>query len=175
MRSGQQRPLNELRDFLLAGHELPSGAWVRNSELLPALRAGLRVGSAFRRQGLSAALGRMPVRPNSPARCGQDPATISCARSAAARLLGLARTLTGRHWCLHEALAVCGGLRRLGFPVEVVIGYPLLEQPEIGENGQITPEPSKLHAWAALGHHPVTGGVDSFTTTYMELLRYPGV
>ena len=97
MRSGQRRPLNELRDFVLAGYVLPARAWVRNSELLPALRVCLRVGSAFRREGLSMALDRMPIRPDAPARCGQDPATIFCARSAAARLLGLARTLSGHH------------------------------------------------------------------------------
>jgi hypothetical protein len=169
----QPRALQELRDYSLVGHTLPNGSWVRNAEIIPALRVCLRVGGTFKRKGLSAALSWVPDVYILSTRSGHDPATVFCARSAATRLLGLTRTLTGHHWCLHESLAVCGGLRRLGFPAQVAIGYPLLEQAEIGENGEIRPEPSQLHAWPALGPHPVTGEVDSLTTAYMELVRYP--
>ncbi|MQA86930.1 MAG: hypothetical protein GEV03_20445 [Streptosporangiales bacterium] len=163
---GRRAALLELRELLLAGEPIPTDGWVSSMEILPAVRTYLRVGAAFRRKGLPAALELMPPRPpaSRPARATPGRAGTLCARSAASRVLGLARTLSGRHLCLHESLALCAALRRLGFPTQVVIGYPVIEPADGSE---------ELHAWPALGDIPVTGPTDSSPVSYMELFRYP--
>ncbi|MCA2211685.1 lasso peptide biosynthesis protein [Jidongwangia harbinensis] len=145
---------------------LTPGAWVRTAELGAALVAAVRIGRVFAASGLAAALAEMPpVSSRKPARRDTGRAAIFCARSAGWRLQGLLRTVTGWHRCLHESLALVAGLRTLGFPVEVVIGYPVIERPDNRD---------ELHAWPALGGTPLVGRPDSSRTNYLELARYPG-
>jgi Transglutaminase-like superfamily len=154
-----------LRDFLLSGSPLRPEVWVGTRELVPALIPAVRMGRLFESRGLSAALAAMPpVSSHRPARGAADTQTIFSARSAGWRLQGLLRTVTGSHRCLHESLAICAGLRRLGFPAQVVIGYPVLELPD-GRD--------ELHAWPVLGPTPLVGRPDSSRTNYLELSRYP--
>jgi hypothetical protein len=155
----------QLRDFLLENEPLPSGAWVGNGELVAAVRTGLRVGRVFERHGLSAAVAALPPVPaRRSARGRANRPAIFCARSAGWRLQGLLRTVSGAHRCLHESLALGAGLRSLGFQVQVVIGYPVIERPD-GRD--------ELHAWPALGDTPLVGRPDSSRTNYVELARYP--
>ncbi|WP_437502378.1 lasso peptide biosynthesis protein [Sorangium sp. So ce1099] len=161
---GRRALLGELQRFLLSGEPFPAAAWVRHRELVPALITYLRVGRAFRRKGLSEALQLIPPVAPRPERATESPATAFCARAAAWRLVGLARTLAGRHLCLHESLGVCAALRKLGFPVQVVIGYPVIELADGDE---------ELHAWPALGNTPLTGRSRSSPLGYLELYRYP--
>ncbi|GII91853.1 lasso peptide biosynthesis protein [Sinosporangium siamense] len=162
-----------LRDFALTGD--PAGAPRSRgtppppdatpfTELLPALVQYLRVGRAFRRRGLGAALAALPSPRVRPGRAEQTPATVFHARDAAWRLTGLGRTFGGRHLCLHESLAICAALRWLGYPVEVVVGYPVIEPANGGE---------ELHAWPVLGDAPLSGRTTSAAGSYIELLRYP--
>ena len=155
----------ELRGLLLAGDDFPTEGWVRDRELLPALITYLRIGRAFRRNGLGSAVELIPaVTTRRSARSAGDESAVFCARSAAWRITGLARTLAGRHLCLHESLALCGALRGLGFSVQVVVGYPVIESADGAE---------ELHAWPALGTSPVSGRGSSRPLNYVELIRYP--
>ena len=120
---------------------------VKNREVFSTVGSCLAVGRAFKRNGLSAALDRLPAEHKFPSRSNHDLVTVFCARSAATRLLGLTRTLSGQHWCLHEALVVCNGLRKLGFSVQIAIGYPLLEVADAEHVGKINHESTQLHAW----------------------------
>lgn len=157
--------LSELEFFLLAGGLLPAGLWVSNVELVAALVTYLRVGWVFKRKGLAGALRMIPaVAAPRPVRAVNSAATVFCARAAAWRLRGLARTVAGRHLCLHESLGLCAALRKLGFPVQVVIGYPLIEPADGAE---------ELHAWPALGPIAVTGPSEAYRLSYVELFRYP--
>jgi hypothetical protein len=158
-----------VREFLLAGRQLPPGAWVRATELPRAVLAYLRVGRRFRQRGLPAAVQLLP--PVDARRAGldpDDPATVFCARAAAVRLLGAGRTLGGRHLCLHESLALAAGLRRLGFPVQVLVGYPVIE-PRSGENAG-----ADLHAWPQLGQTAIADRLIGAPRHLVELVRYPG-
>jgi len=93
-----------------------------------------------------------------------DAAAAFCARSAASRILGLARSLAGRHLCLHESVAIAAALRRLGFRVEVIVGYPVIE-PASGEE--------ELHAWPQFGEFAVIDRLGSAPLNFVELARYP--
>lgn len=154
-----------VRSFLLDGRPIPAGAWVPTHELIPAVATYLRVGRRFRQRGLAAALEIMPAVADR--RRGLDPgdaATAFCARAAGARVLGLARTVAGKHLCLHESLALAAALRRLGFAVEVVLGYPVIER-ATGEE--------ELHAWPQLGEMAITDRLGSSPLNWVELVRYP--
>lgn len=156
---------SELRHFLLGGVPLAPGAFVRTAELGAALLAAIRMGRVFAARGLAAALAEMPpVSARRPARRDAGLVATFCARSAGWRLQGLLRTVTGWHRCLHEALALTAALRALGFPVEVVIGYPVIERPDNRD---------ELHAWPALGGTPLVGRPESSRPSYLELARYP--
>lgn len=154
-----------LRGFLNGDEPISPAAWVKNAELVRALVAYLRAGRAFRRGGLPAALAAVPPEPaHRPARAEVSRTVVFCARSAGWRLLGLARTIAGRHLCLHESLGLCAGLRSLGFPAQVVIGYPVIELPD-GKD--------ELHAWTALDAEPINGASIAGPTNYVELVRLP--
>ncbi|HEX6346056.1 lasso peptide biosynthesis protein [Umezawaea sp.] len=137
---------------------------MRDRELISATRAYLRTGRAFRGGGLPAARQSLPPVDPVPARAGRDATTAFWARDAAWRVMGLARTFGGRHLCLHESLGVCAALRRLGFAVEVVVGYPVIELADGRE---------ELHAWPALGDLPLVGRPGERPLGYVELERYP--
>jgi hypothetical protein len=154
----------EVREFVLAGQAVEPGVSVRTRELLPAILTYLRVGRSFRRDGLAAALARIPQPHGRRSVIGGDEAAAFCARSAGVRILGIARTVAGRHLCLHESLALTGALRRLGFRVEVVVGYPVIELAR-GEQ--------ELHAWAQLDAIAVTDRLGSAPMSYVEVARYP--
>ncbi len=160
----RRRLRQEVRAFALAGEPTPPGAWVRTRELLPAVVTYLRVGRRFRRRGLAAALELVPAASGPRSELSRNVQTAFCARSAAARILGLARTFGGRHLCLHESLAVTAALRRLGFAAEAVIGYPVIE-PASGVE--------ELHAWPQLGEETVTDRLGSAPMNFVELARYP--
>lgn len=166
-RLARRRLLAETRDFMLAGRTVPPGGWVATAELLPAVIAYLRTGRRFRRAGLAAAAQLLtPVSGRRSRLDPDDPATVVCARSAATRLRGIARTVAGQRKCLHESLGVAAGLRRLGFPVEVVVGYPVIEAPS-GD--------AELHAWPQLGAATVVDRPGNAPLNYVELVRYPGL
>ncbi|MFC9231532.1 lasso peptide biosynthesis protein [Streptomyces decoyicus] len=131
------------------------------------MAAYLRIGRAFREGGLPAALPLLPSLAGTHRRRGVcDEATAFCARDAAWRIQGLARTIVGAHLCLHESLGVCAALRGLGFDAEVAIGYPVIEHCDGSE---------ELHAWPAMGSLPLTGRAGERPLAYVELLRYPEV
>jgi transglutaminase superfamily protein len=159
----RRRLRSEVREFMLAGQTVAPGVSVRTRELLPAVHTYLRVGRSFRRQGLAAALALIPP-PRGLRSVIDGEAAAFCARSAGVRILGIARTVAGRHLCLHESLALTGALRRLGFRVEVVVGYPVIERAR-GE-----PE---LHAWPQLDAIAVTDRLGSAPLSYVEIARYP--
>lgn len=163
-RISRRRLRREVRDFVLAGATPLPGAEVRNRELLPAVIAYLRAGRAFERHGLATALGAVPVPCGWRSELELDAATAFCARCAASRVLGIARTIAGRHLCLHESVAVTAALRRLGFRAEVVIGYPVIEATR-GEE--------ELHAWPQLGDYAVTERLGSAPMSFVELMRVP--
>lgn len=168
VRTPRREQRDVLREFLLADRRIPPGAWVRTAELPRAVLDYLRVGRRFRTQGLLAAVRLLP--PVSGRRADldpDDPATVFCARAAAVRLLGAGRTFGGRHLCLHESLALTAGLRRLGFPVQVVVGYPVIE-PRPGENSG-----ADLHAWPQLGQTPIADRLIGAPRHLVELVRYP--
>lgn len=150
--------------FALRGETTPAGAWVSTRELLPAVITYLRVGRCFRRKGLAAALKLIPAARGQRSVLSRDVQTAFCARSAAARILGLARTFGGRHLCLHESVALTAALRRLGFAAEAVIGYPVIECASGVE---------ELHAWPQLGEETVTDRLGSAPMNFVELTRYP--
>lgn len=154
----------EVREFVLGGQAMEPGVSVRTRELLPAVLTYLRVGRSFRREGLAAALALIPQPRGRRSVLAGDEAAAFCARSAGVRILGIARTVAGRHLCLHESLALTGALRRLGFRVEVVVGYPVIELAR-GE-----PE---LHAWPQLDAIAVTDRLGSAPLSYVEVARYP--
>ncbi|PRX51373.1 transglutaminase superfamily protein [Prauserella shujinwangii] len=157
--------LGQLRHLMLGDTPVPPSMPVRGRELVAATAAYLRVGRAFRNGGLTTALPLIPpVNTDRPDRHRNTEAAVFCARDAAWRLLGLARTLGGQHLCLHESLGVCAGLRRVGFPADVVIGYPVIEIASGGE---------ELHAWPALGSLPLVGRPGERPLGYVELHRYP--
>ena len=163
--AGRRRRLRrEVREFVLAGQPVAPALSVRTCELLPAVLTYLRVGRRFRRDGLAAALQLVPeprgVR-NVP---GNDDVAAFCARSAGVRILGVARTVAGRHLCLHESLALTAALRRLGFCVEVIVGYPVIELVGADE---------ELHAWPQLGDIAVTDRLGSAPMSFVEVARYP--
>jgi hypothetical protein len=137
---------------------------VRNRELLPAVVAYLRTGRRFRRDGLTAALQLVPPARGSRSAIEPDVALAFCARSAGSRILGLARSIAGRHRCLHESVALTAALRRLGFRVRFVIGYPVIESAG-GEE--------ELHAWPQLGEFAVIDRLGSAPLNFVELARYP--
>jgi hypothetical protein len=163
-RPSPRRLRNDVREFVLAGGATPAGAWVRHRELLPALVTYLRTGRRFRREGLAAALRLVPPPRGSRSDIEPDVAAAFCARSAASRILGLARSLAGRHLCLHESVAITAALRRLGFRVQVIVGYPVIE-PANGEE--------ELHAWPQLGEFAVIDRLGSAPLNFVELARYP--
>ena len=154
----------EVRAFALGETRTPPGAWVRTHELLPAVVTYLRVGQRFRREGLARALALVPEAKGPRRELRSDEQTAFCARSAAARILGLARTVGGRHLCLHESVAITAALRRLGFAAETVVGYPVIE-PASGVE--------ELHAWPQLGDVTVTDRLGSAPLNFVELVRYP--
>ena len=160
----RRRLRREVRALALRGDPPPPGTWVRTRELLPAVVTCLRVGRRFRRNGLAAALELVPAATGSRSELPRNAQTAFCARSAAARILGLARTFAGRHLCLHESLAVTAALRRLGFEAETVVGYPVIEP---------TGGVEELHAWPQLGEETVTDRLGSAPMNYVELARYP--
>jgi len=154
----------DVREFALGGGMTAPGAWVSTRELLPAVVRYLRVGRRFRRRGLSSALKLVPAARGPRSDLPRNAQTAFCARSAAARILGLARTFGGRHLCLHESLAITAALRQLGFAAEAVIGYPVIE-PASGIE--------ELHAWPQLGEETVTERLGSAPLNFVELARYP--
>ncbi len=154
----------DVRAFAMGGGATPPGAWVTTRELLPAVATYLRVGRRFRRRGLAAALELMPAARGLRSTLPCDVRTAFCARSAAARILGLARTFGGRHLCLHESLAVTAALRRLGFAAETAVGYPVIESASGVE---------ELHAWPQLGDETVTDRLGAAPLNFVELARYP--
>lgn len=159
----RRRLRRDVEDFVLAGHYVPHDARVRTSELPAAVVTYLRVGRRFRRDGLLAAVRAIPA-PRGP-RHDLDPAIAAiCARSAAGRVLGLARTVGGRHLCLHESLAVTASLRRLGFEANAVIGYPVIERADGDE---------ELHAWPQVGDVVVTDRLGVAPLNFVEIVRYP--
>jgi len=160
----RRRLRNDVREFVLGGGATPARAWVRHRELLPAVVTYLRTGRRFRRDGLAAALQLVP--PVRGPRSDMEPGvgTAFCARSAGSRILGLARSLAGRHLCLHESVALTAALRRLGFRVQVIVGYPVIE-PANGEE--------ELHAWPQLGEFAVIDRLGSAPLNFVELARYP--
>jgi len=154
----------DVRSFALGKGVVSPDAWVGTRELLPAVIMYLRVGRRFRRKGLVAALELVPTARGPRSALARDVQTAFCARSAAARILGLARTLGGRHLCLHEAVAITAALRRLGFEAEAVIGYPVIE---------LASGVEELHAWPQLGEETVTERLGSAPMNFVELVRYP--
>ncbi|MGH3917245.1 MAG: lasso peptide biosynthesis protein [Pseudonocardiaceae bacterium] len=178
MRTEGRRALRtELRALMLGDVAVPRSMPVRDWELIPATLIAVRIGRAFRGGGLPAALPLLPQIDGHPQtdrrsqtyrvralRAQVSEAAVFCARDAAWRLLGLVRTVAGRQLCLHESLSACAGLRRLGFPAEVVIGYPVIEVADGGE---------ELHAWPVLGDSPLTGRPGERPLGYVELTRYP--
>jgi hypothetical protein len=160
----RRRLRREVRAFGLGDATPPQGAWVTTRELLPAVVAYLRVGRRFRRRGLAAALELVPSAIGPRSVLPHTPQTAFCARSAAGRILGLARTFGGRHLCLHESVAITAALRRLGFAVEAVVGYPVIELATGAE---------ELHAWPQLGEETVTDRLGSAPMNFVELARYP--
>jgi hypothetical protein len=153
----------DVRDFVLAGTPTVPEAWVRTAELLPAVLTYLRVGRRFRRDGLLDAARAIPAARGPRGELHPDLAAAG-ARSAAGRILGLARTLGGRHLCLHESLAITAALRRLGFQAQTIIGYPVIE----GADGD-----EELHAWPQVGEVTVTDRLGSAPLNFVELVRYP--
>lgn len=153
-----------VRAFALGDGVGSPDLWVATAELLPAVATYLRVGRRFRRGGLESALEAMPAArgPRSALRC--DEATAFSARSAGARILGLARTLGGSHLCLHESLAITAALRRLGFAAETLVGYPVIEAASGIE---------ELHAWPQLGEVTLTDRLGAAPLNFVELVRYP--
>lgn len=160
----RRRLRREVRGFVLAGQPVPPGVSVRTRELLPAVLTYLRVGRRFRRDGLACALTLIPQPRGMRSSLGCDEAVAFCARSAGVRILGMARTVAGRHLCLHESLALTAALRRLGFRVEVVVGYPVIELARANE---------ELHAWPQLGDIAVTDRLGSAPMSFVEVARYP--
>lgn len=157
-----------VRDFLVAGHPCAPGAWVRNAELPRAVARYLRAHWRFRRGGLDEAAPLLQqVTGPRVRREADDPAIVFCARGAAVRLLGLGRTLVGRQPCLQESLALTAGLRGLGFPVQVVVGYPIVE-PRSGENFGV-----ELHAWPQLGGTAIADRLVGAPLHLVEIARYP--
>jgi len=65
---------------------------------------------------------------------------------------------------MHESLGITAALRRLGFAVETVVGYPVIE-PASGVE--------ELHAWPQLGEHTVIDRLGSAPMNFVELARYP--
>jgi hypothetical protein len=163
-KTSRRRLRDEVRELALGGDRVPPGAWVRNRELLPAVVTYLRTGRRFRRDGLAAALQLVPPACGSRSAIEPGVATAFCARSAASRILGIARSLAGRHLCLHESVAITAALRRLGFSVQTIIGYPVIE-PAGGEE--------ELHAWPQLGEFTVVDRLGSAPLNFVELIRYP--
>jgi len=148
----------------LGGDTTPADGWVGTRELLPAVVTYLRVGRCFRRKGLAAAVKLIPAAGGRRSALSLDVETAFCARSAAARILGLARTFCGRHLCLHESVALTAALRRLGFAAETIIGYPVIE---------LASGTEELHAWPQLGEETVTDRLGSAPMNFVELTRYP--
>jgi hypothetical protein len=164
-RAGRRRRLRrEVREFVLAGQPVPRALSVGTRELLPAVLTYLRVGRRFRRDGLAAALRLVPQARGVRSVPGNDDVAAFCARSAGVRILGVARTVAGRHLCLHESLALTAALRRLGFGVEVIVGYPVIELVRSHE---------ELHAWPQLGDIAVTDRLGSAPMSFVEVARYP--
>jgi hypothetical protein len=164
-RAARRRRLRrEVREFVLAGERVPPALSVRTRELLPAVLTYLGVGRRFRRDGLAAALQLVPEPRGVRSVPGNDEVAAFCARSAGVRILGVARTVAGRHLCLHESLALTAALRRLGFCVEVIVGYPVIELVRGGE---------ELHAWPQLGDIAVTDRLGSAPMSFVEVARYP--
>jgi Transglutaminase-like superfamily len=159
-RERRQDIQRQLAQFLLGDEPFPQESWVKNRELLPALIPYARAVSAFRRSGLQAALGVLPAVNHRAGRSAITTATEFCARAATWRILGLART-AGRRLCLDESLGVCAALRSLGFPIQVVIGYPVIEPPDGKE---------ELHAWPALGEAAL---IRWPAPAFVQLVRYP--
>lgn len=153
-----------LRALLVGSIPSPAGLPVRDLELPRATLEYLRIGRVFRTKGLAAALRVVPGRRPDPVRGGNDAITAFHARDAAWRVMGLARTFGGRHLCLHESLGVCAALRGLGFAAQVVIGYPVIELADGGD---------ELHAWPALGSMPLVGRPGGQPLGYVELERFP--
>jgi hypothetical protein len=160
----RRRLRREVREFILAGQAVPAGVSVRASELIPAVFTYVRVGRRFRRHGLAAALQLVPEAHGVRSAPGCEEVEAFCARCAGVRILGMARTIAGRHLCLHESLALTAALRRLGFRVEVVVGYPVIEPAAANE---------ELHAWPQLGDIAVTDRLGSAPLSFVEVARYP--
>jgi len=160
----RRRLRREVWEFVLGGQPVPPGLSVRTRELLPAVVTYLRVGWRFRREGLTAALQLVPQPRGVRSAPGRDDVAAFCARCAGVRIFGMARTVAGRHLCLHESLALTAALRRLGFRVEVVVGYPVIELGRAGE---------ELHAWPQLGDIAVTDRLGSAPMSFVEVARYP--
>lgn len=153
-----------LRALMVGSTPFPEGLAVRERELPGATLEYLRIGRVFRSEGLAAALRVLPPRRAHAARGGVDAGTAFHARDAAWRVMGLARTFGGRHLCLHESLGACAALRRLGFAAQVVIGYPVIELADGGD---------ELHAWPALGSMPLVGRPGGQPLGYVEVERFP--
>jgi len=160
----RRRLRHDVREFILEGGTTPPGAWVRHRELLPAVITYLRTGRRFRRRGLAAALQLVPPARGSRRDIEPDVATAFCARAAGSRILGLARSVAGQHLCLYESVAVTAALRQLGFRVQVIVGYPVIE-PASGEE--------ELHAWPQFGEFAVIDRLGSAPLNFVELARYP--
>lgn len=161
----RRRNEQAVRSIVLGDREPHPELSVRSAELPAAVRDYLRFGRAFTSGGLPRVLAALPG-PNvrKRARGGSGPATVFWARDAAWRAQGLARSLAGRHLCLHEAIGVCAALRGLGFAVDIVIGYPTVES----EHTE-----GELHAWPAIGDEPVIERSSGFEASHVELIRYP--
>ncbi|MFI0420258.1 hypothetical protein C1I98_34210 [Spongiactinospora gelatinilytica] len=158
--------LRALRKFLVADRPVPRRIRVTDAEIVRAAPSYLRVGERFRRGGLAEALPAMPaLPPDRDPRAGESEEVVFAARSAAWRLHGLGRTLTGTPLCLHESLALCAGLRVLGFQAHVAIGYPVIEKLD---------DPDELHAWTVIGERAITDQADAGRPMqFAELLRLP--
>lgn len=94
---------------------------------------------------------------------GQRHASLEQVRDLATRIDWFTALCFGRRQCLFHSMAVCAGLRRLGFDAQVVFGYEYVE---------LRGSPSPVHAWIALGDEPVNAP-PSVTSFYFEIARHP--
>ena len=133
-----------------------------------AIRAYRNSAQLLRRSGLSAAVDALPARPTSSSatRDGtqSDDATWlppPAIQDAAWKLLAIGRCIGATSGnCLEEAVAVCAGLRCLGFPADVAVGYQLYELGDV------------VHAWVSVDGNPVHQDAEALSFDYLVLWVY---
>ena len=116
------RPVTPEQLLSLADHSL--GSWCRS------IWAALRLTRAFDRGGAHQAeqlLSRLPSK-ISPSASSLHDVQVLHARKDAMRLKAWLALLLGDRRCFASSFAICGGLRQLGYPCFVEVGYEYIHQ-----------------------------------------------